>query len=186
MEQPDIVKSRRSDGKERTYRTRRTWIRIMEILLVAAVLAALFFGWFRPVRITGDSMEPALADGEIVLCDRLARYWKLPSRGDMIAFSTGEGVFIKRIVALPGERVEIVDGAVFINSVPLDEGLYAHGGVDSLSPLTVPSGSGFVLGDNRIKIYDSRLEAVGCIPYSEITGVPRVRISPVVRWTVFF
>lgn len=186
MEKPEIVIRRRTDGKEQTYRMRRVLIRMLEVLLVAAALAALFFGWFRPVRITGDSMAPALSDGEIVLCDRLARYWKLPTRGDMIAFTTEEGVFIKRIVALPGERVEIVDGAVFINSVPLDESLYAHGGVDSLAPLHVPSGSVFVLGDNRIKIYDSRLEAVGCIPYTEITGVPRVRISPVSRWTVFF
>lgn len=186
MERPDIVVSRRTDGKERVYKTRRVLIRVLEALLVAAVLAALFLGWFYPIRITGDSMEPALADGEIVLCDRLAKYWKLPSRGDMIAFSTEEGAFIKRIAALPGERVEIVAGQVFINSVPLDESVYAHGGVDSFPPMYVPDGAVFVLGDNRVKIYDSRLEAVGCIPYSEITGVPRVRISPVSRWTIYF
>lgn len=186
MEQPDIVKSRRTDGKEQVYRTRRVFVRILEILLVALALCALFFLWLYPVRIAGDSMEPTLREGEIVLCDRAAKYWKIPGRGDMIAFTTGEGAFIKRIVALPGERVEIVGGQVFINSVPLDESLYAHGGVDSLAPMLVPDGSVFVLGDNRLKVYDSRLRAVGCIPYDQIDGVPRVRIFPAARWLLFF
>ncbi len=186
MEQPDIVKRRRSDGKEQTYRARRVYVRILEALLVMLILCVLFFGWFYPVRITGDSMEPVLRDGEIVLCNRVSKYWKIPGRGDLVAFTTAEGAFIKRIVALPSERVEIVDGQVFINSVPLDESLYAHDGVDSLDPQLVPDGSVFVLGDNRMKVYDSRLDAVGCIPYQKIDGVPRVRIFPVSRWLLFF
>lgn len=182
----NVLSPRRTSGKEKTYRARRVYAAVFELLLAALILSLLFFVWLRPVRITGDSMAETLMDGEIVLIDRLARFWKLPERGDMIAFATDEGLFIKRIVALPGETVEIADGDVFIGSVPLDERLYAHGGIDTMPPVTVPEGSVFVLGDNRAKIYDSRLEAVGCIPYTELVGVLRARISPVSRVTLFF
>lgn len=159
---------------------------LISVVLAAAALCFVFFVWLTPVTITGDSMAPALKDGEIVLLDRLGKFWKSPSRGDMIAFATADGSFIKRIVGLPGETVEIVEGNVYIDSRPLDESMYASNGTGEMAPVTVPMDSVFVLGDNRVKVYDSRLESVGCIPYTSIHAVMRLRIYPIERFTIFY
>lgn len=181
-----VVSRRRTEGREKLYSTQRRLGWLFSILIALVVICVLFLAWFFPAPIEGDSMEPALYDGEVVLCDRLAKYWKLPARGDMISFSTEDGVFIKRIVGLPGETVEVVGGYVYIDSSPLDESAYAGNFVGDAPPVEVPEGCVYVLGDNRHKIYDSRLEAVGCIPYGRIDGVLRLRIAPVARFTIFF
>ncbi len=124
-------------------------------------------------------MAPALNSGEVVLCDRFGKFLRIPERGDIILFQTNDGLFIKRIVGLPGERVELVGGHVFINSIPLDESSYIVDYVGDMAPVDVPAGSVFVLGDNRAEMYDSRLASVGCIPYDRIEGMLRLRVSPV-------
>jgi signal peptidase I len=86
---------------------------------------------------------------------------------------------------MPGETVELVDGRVFINSIPLDEGSYAPSYVGDMAPVEVPGGAVFVLGDSRALMYDSRLESVGCIPYVDIWGVLRVRVAPLSKITIF-
>ncbi len=177
---------RRTDGKEKLYRRAGATAWLFTLIAVAMLLCLLFLVWLRPVRVSGDSMSPALEDGESVLVDQLAKYWKQPARGDMVFFEDEQGAFIKRIVALPGETVDIQEGRVYINSRPLDESAYAGGFTGDMQPLTVPDGCVFVLGDNRALVYDSRLESVGCIPYTEIEGVLRVRVSPFSRFTLFF
>ena len=159
---------------------------LFSILIALVVLCVLFIAWFGPEIVEGDSMSPALVDGEVVLCDRWAKYWKTPVRGDMISFRTADGAFIKRIVGLPGETVEIAGGRVYINSSPLDESAYANQFLGDAAPVTVPEGSVYVLGDNRRKVYDSRLSSIGCIPYDRIDGVLRFRVFPIARFTIFF
>lgn len=179
------LKRHRTDGNIGRYRRLRV-VSILLAVLSALLLCVLLFGvWLRPVRIVGDSMAPALNEGEIVLIDRLAIYWKTPERGDLIRFSTEDGAFVKRIVGLPGETVEIVEGRVFIDSCPLGEA-YAVNFIGDTDPVTVPEASLYVLGDNREKTYDSRLSAVGCIPITELEGAVRLRISPLSRITLFY
>ena len=131
------------------------------------------------------SMSPGLSSGEVVLCDQIGKFVRLPERGDIVLFSTEDGVFIKRIVGMPGETVELVAGHVFINSIPLDESSYSVNYVGDMPPVQVPEGSVFVLGDNREEMYDSRLATVGCIPYDRIQAVLRLRVSPFSRITYF-
>ena len=131
------------------------------------------------------SMSPGLSSGEVVLCDQIGKFVRLPERGDIVLFSTEDGVFIKRIVGMPGETVELVAGHVFINSIPLDESSYSVNYVGDMPPVQVPEGSVFVLGDNREEMYDSRLTTVGCIPYDRIQAVLRLRDSPFSRITYF-
>ena len=181
----ETVRRRRSEGREQFYRSARRLAWVFSALVAAAILCLLFLIWLFPTRIEGDSMTPALEDGEVVLCDRFAKYWKTPGRGDMILFETADGLFIKQIVALPEETVEIVDGHVFIDSCPLDEDAYVNHCVGDMAPLVVPAGCVFVLGDNRSEMYDSRLETVGCISRADIKGVLRVRIAPLSRFTFF-
>lgn len=131
------------------------------------------------------SMSPGLSSGEVVLCDQIGKFVRLPERGDIVLFSTEDGVFIKRIVGMPGETVELVAGHVFINSIPLDESSYSVNYVGDMPPVQVPEGSVFVLGDDREEMYDSRLATVGCIPYDRIQAVLRLRVSPFSRITYF-
>lgn len=182
----EITRKYRTEGNRGRYRRLRV-VSFLLAVLGALLLCVLLFGvWLRPVRITGDSMSPTLAENEIVLVDRLAIYWKMPERGDIVRFSTEDGAFIKRVIGLPGETVEVVDGHVFINSCPLDEHLYAVGFIGDAKPVTVPEGSFYLLGDNREKMYDSRLSSVGCIPVTELEGAVRLRISPLSRILLFF
>ena len=181
-----VVRRRRADGREKLYGAQRRIGWLFSILIALLVLLVLFVLWFSAAPVDGDSMAPALIDGEIVLCDRLAKYWKTPVRGDMIAFTTADGSFLKRIVGLPGETVEVVSGRVYIDSAPLDESAYADNFLGDAAPVTVPEGCVYVLGDNRRKMYDSRIESVGCIPYERIDGVLRFRVYPIARFTIFF
>ena len=155
------------------------------MLVTVAILCLVFFIWLFPTRIVDESMAPALTSGEVVLCDRFAKFLRMPERGDMMLFATSDGLFIKRIVGMPGETVEIVQGHVFINSIPLDESSYAVNYFGDMAPVEVPAGSVFVLGDNREDMYDSRLDTVGSIPFDRIEGMLRLRVSPLSRITYF-
>lgn len=176
---------RRSEGRARTYRNARRIGWLFSVLVTIAVLCLVFFVWLAPIRIVDESMAPALNSGEMVLCDRIAKYVRMPERGDIVLFSTDDGLFIKRIVGMPGETVEIVAGHVFINSIPLDESSYVVNYVGDLPPVDVPAGSVFLLGDNRDEMYDSRLSSVGCVPLDRIQAVLRLRVSPFSRITYF-
>jgi len=176
---------RRTDGREKKYRNARRLGWLFSVLVAIAALCLLFLVWLFPLRIVDDSMAPALNKGDAVLCDRFAKYVQTPERGDIILFETQDGVFIKRIVGMPGETVEIVDGHVFINSIPLDESAYVDVYAGDMDALVVPDGAVFVLGDNREQMYDSRLESVGCIPYADIKGELRVRVAPLSELTIF-
>lgn len=177
---------RRTSGREEQYRRHRRLGWLFSVAVALLTVFVLFYLWLIPAKINGASMEPALTEGETVLIDRLARYWKLPARGDMILFETEDGRFIKRIVGLPGETVEVIGGRVYIDSRPLDERAYMQNPVGDAAAVTVPEGSVYVLGDNRAQAYDSRLDTVGCIAYADIVGVLRVRVAPITRLTLFF
>lgn len=177
---------RRTALRETSYRNANALSWLYTLVVVVLVCFLLFFVWLRPLRIQGDSMSPALNEDEVVLVDRLSKYWKQPQRGDAILFEDEFGIFVKRVIALPGETVDIKEGRVFIDSRPLDESAYANEYKGDMDPLTVPEGAVFVLGDNRSLVYDSRLETVGCIPYADIQGVLRLRTWPITRFTLFF
>lgn len=155
------------------------------MLVTIAVLCLVFFIWLYPLKIVDQSMAPELNSGEVVLCDRIGKFIRMPERGDIVLFTTQDGIFIKRIVGMPGETVEIVEGHVFINSIPLDESSYEVNYVGDMPPVEIPAGSVFVLGDNRDEMYDSRLESVGSISFDKIQAVLRLRVAPFSRVTYF-
>ena len=163
------------------------WLFIL--IAAAGLLTAFFCFWMAPVRISGDSMSPFLLEDQIVLVSRLSKYWKKPVRGDVIAFRNplSGSLMLKRVVALPGETVDVSDGKTYIGGRPLDESDYAsaEGSSENMPAILVPEGELFVLSDNRADIFDSRHESIGCIPYGDIYGVLRLRIYPFGEQAVF-
>jgi len=148
-----------------------------------------FLLFLQPVSVRGASMSPALTEGEVLLIDRLALYLKTPARGDMVIFphpDTGEEL-IKRIIAFPGETVEITEGKIYVNGRLLDESAYLSPNAKNgqLPATVVPPERVFVLGDNRGESFDSRDENFGCIPLASLDGIVRVRVAPLQRVQLF-
>ncbi len=136
----------------------------LSVLAAALVVGALL----RPFRVAGRSMAPTLRDGSVVLVDRTAFLWRAPRRGDLVVFRSPEwGLAVKRVVALPGDRVEFSDGEVAVNGRPF---------MASASPqdhgrwrvVLVPPQTFFCVGDNLRESLDSR--RTGPVPASLLVG----------------
>lgn len=136
--------------------------------------------------IPSPSMEPTLLVGDRLLIDKLSYYFRGPSRGEIIVFEPPEGLlrlrpdmqdaFIKRTIGLPGDRVEIQNGKVYINGQALNEPYIAVPPSYTLRAVTVPAGSYFVLGDNRNNSFDSHIW--GYVPRGLILGRAFGRFFP--------
>jgi len=145
-----------------------------------ALLGLLAFAFFmRAPQVTGLSMAPHIASGEIVLINTMIYRMRAPARGDIIAFHhdgpTPE-TYIKRVIGLPGDRVRIEGGRVFVNESPLDETYVRYPDDRSFPEVTVPAGSLYVLGDNRADSDDSRFW--GFVPQSAVLGKAVAGIWP--------
>ncbi len=129
-------------------RPRRTLARVFALVVVSFVL---FKFIFIPIRVEGNSMMPTYRNGRISLINRLAYHWHGPRRGDVVA-AGAEGtytVLLKRVVGLPGERIEIRRGKVIVNGIPLIEP-YARGrDVPPRNEILLRDDEYFVIGDNR-------------------------------------
>lgn len=131
------------------------------LALQLAVLGALIAAFFvRTPQVSGLSMEPHISSGEYVLINTLAYRFSSPQHGDIVAFRH-EGVtpeiYIKRVIALPGDRVRIDRGTVFVNNVARTEPYVRFEDKLSFAEITVPPHSVYVLGDNRANSEDSRI-----------------------------
>ena len=152
------------------------------MLAVITAAAILLETMFLPVlQIFGSSMEPVLHEGDFVVVVRYAA----PKRGDIMAFYSGGKILVKRVIGLPGEKVDMdADGRVYIDGEQLDEPYLekaASGGCDIDLPCQVPEGSVFVMGDNRGVSADSRNLAIGCIPEEQMIGKLIFRVWPTDR-----
>ncbi len=165
-----------------------------EALITLGLAALLYVGLTFIVQnspVLGSSMEPTLREsGQRLLVSRVAYWFGEPQRGDIITFNPPEDwanptgrPFIKRVIGLPGETVEIKNGKVYINGEPLDEPY-----LDSSQPMTrtmpamtVPPGYYFVLGDNRNVSEDSSYYREA-IPRSSIIGKAWLSIWPPGTW----
>ncbi len=126
--------------------------------LVALVLFARF-ALVKPYEIPSNSMEPTLIPGDRVLVNKFSyRLWA-PNRGDVVVFQypkDPDRVFIKRVIGLEGEKVEIKDSKVLINGQPMNEPYLKEGLFPPFPAQVIPQGQILVLGDNRNKSKDSR------------------------------
>ena len=147
-----------------------------------AVIALIAFIWnsffFSPLKVSGDSMNPALRDKDLVIVDRISYKVNGAERFDMVIFPykyDNSRKLIKRVIGLPGETVEIIDSVIYINGEELEEyyGIYDKNMVTRYShfgPVKLGDDEYFVMGDNRDHSDDSRSDDVGAIKEDEIIG----------------
>jgi signal peptidase I len=126
-------------------------------LAVLTLLVSAFFMW--TPQVSGLSMSPHIVSGEWVLVNTFAYRLARPKRGDIVAFrhdDAARALFIKRVIGLPGDRIDIDRGSVFINGVKLAEPYVRYADDRSFPETIVPPGSVYVMGDNRADSEDSR------------------------------
>lgn len=159
-----------------------SWILDILIILVVVYLITTFVG--QRTSVIGDSMKSTLHDGDQVIIDKISYRFVEPERFDIIVFPykmNPEHYYIKRIIGMPGETIELKDGRIYIDGEPLEEDyglepIMTYGVADE--PLTIPEGEYFVMGDNRNNSSDSRYADVGNIPADDIIGKAWIRIWP--------
>lgn len=167
---------------------------LAETLVIAGAIFVVIYAFLiRPFQVNGSSMFPTFINGEYVFTNLLTQRFGPLKRGDVIVFKappSQDKDYIKRIIGLPGERVKIAEGQVYINGKRLDESVYlnpsvktdsrgfAHEGEDVL----VSQKSYFVMGDNRLYSSDSR--DWGLVTFDKVIGKSTLVYWPLnrIRW----
>jgi signal peptidase I len=156
---------------------------IIETFILTAIIFLVVNITIGRFQIEGPSMEPNLQTGERVIVDKISYFVRPPQRGDIIVFD-GHGPvdLIKRIIALPGETIEIHAGQVIVNGIPLNEPYLQQPTSKELAPQQVEAGHYFVMGDHRDNSTDSR--DFGPIAASEIVGRAWIIFWPPENWSI--
>lgn len=169
---------KRRKEKKKKIRFIKTLTYSAMIIIAFAIITSTSF--FKILQVSGNSMEPNLHEGEILITTNFSNFKK----GDMIAFYYNDSVLIKRVIALEEDVVNIEDdGTVFVNSVKLEENYVkklSYGNCDITFPYQVPKNSVFILGDNREVSIDSRSKSIGCISADRIIGKIQFKLNPFV------
>lgn len=144
-------------------------------LALAAVLRGLVFTL---ARVEGASMRDTLRTGDVLLATRLDALVGAPAPGSVVLcrFPGTRKCFVKRVIGLPGDTVEVLGGVTRINGVPLSEPYVRHPALRDFGPVTLGVDEYFVMGDNRARSRDSR--AVGPLSRRQITAIVRLRLWP--------
>ncbi len=169
---------------------RRLGALVRDVLEAAVLAVGLFLALQYSLQNTvveGDSMEPNFVDRQWLLVSKLSYRNHSPERGDVIVFHAPDQPgqdFIKRVVALPGEKVRLRQGRVYIDERLLPEPWSPRFDAEDFGPYTVPPGTVFVLGDNRRVSNDSRRwEGVGAaLAVTQIVGEAWLTVWPPELW----
>jgi signal peptidase I len=170
---------------------------ILEILKLTAItlliVAPIRYYVFQPFIVKGQSMEPNFENGDYLIIDELSYHFRTPQRGEVIVFKYPQDTsqrYIKRIIGLPGETVEIKNGKITIYKdnlqvKPLDESSYIPYYLQTAGDarFSLNDNEYFVLGDNRNASYDSR--RWGSVPKEDIIGRVLIRAWPVAEIAIF-
>jgi len=151
---------------------------IYSLITVAAVAVLVATLWLPVLRIYGNSMTPTLQAGQLIVSVKSSDF----EPGDIVAFYYNNKILVKRVVANPGDWVDIDrDGIVYINEEELEEPYVkepALGDCNIKLPYQVPDGKFFVMGDHRATSVDSRNTSVGCVAQEQIVGKIMFRLWP--------
>lgn len=162
--------------RSRYGRVLRSTVYSLITVAAAAILVATL--WMPVLRIYSDSMTPTLVEGDIVVSVKTGDL----EPGDVIAFYYNNKILVKRVIAGPGDWVDMdEDGTVYVNGEPLEEPYLqekAFGECDIQLPYQVPESRIFVMGDHRSVSIDSRSTTIGCIAQEHIVGKLIFRVWP--------
>lgn len=179
------MRRKKEKKKKSVIREFLRWIVILLLFFGIAFLIVHFVG--ERTVVNGDSMYPTLQNGDNLIVDKISYRFTDPGRYDIIVFPfryQDETYYIKRVIGLPGETVQIQDGVIYINGRSLKE---SYGYEEIRNPgsasaeITLGADEYFVLGDNRNNSSDSREPSVGMIARDEIIGKALFRIWPLSR-----
>ncbi len=194
MKKREIRKKRRQRTKQKVWKkpklhfpnegihidkdhAKKSLLLILELGLACVLAYSLVLFYGQRVSNAGDSMSPVLKNGDVVLVDRLVYNAVKPKRGDIIVFKPG-GIenahyLIKRVVALPGETIQIKNGSIYIDGEICTEGIYvskiSSAGL-AAEPIELGTNEYFVIGDNHEGSDDSRTADVGKVKRRDIFG----------------
>ncbi|MBR5349393.1 MAG: signal peptidase I [Lachnospiraceae bacterium] len=154
------------------------------LLLVVGLILKIFFS---SATVEGESMDPVLQEGDVVITSHYI--FSSPKRYDIVVVTIDRAEdinYVKRVIGMPGETIQIKDGIVYINGEKLEDDTYASTPIDdpgiAAEPITLGEKEYFVMGDNRSVSADSRKETVGVIARGQIRGKVIFRIGPFKRF----
>jgi len=175
---PKEVAEERKRLRKRARNTRRLITALGALVVVAAIAVLLSTFVFPVIQVSGDSMEPTLSDGDVLVLINTDNY----SSGQLCCIAWQNKLLIKRVIALPGDVVDIDQyGTVSVNGEILDEPYVTDkslGECDLDFPYQVPEGTFFVMGDRRASSIDSRSSAVGSVDGDQIVGRVLFKVWP--------
>lgn len=159
------------------------WLFYILIIIGLTYLIITYVG--QRTRVSGSSMETTLSDGDNLIVDKLSYRFQEPKRFDIVVFPykyEENTYYIKRIIGLPGDTVQVKDGYIYINGELLESDIYGaevmiEAGTAG-EPITLGEDEYFVLGDNRNHSLDSRDPSVGILKREDLIGRAWVRIYP--------
>jgi signal peptidase I len=163
-----------------TLRVVWSWLKEIILGILIFLLVTAFVGRMR--SIPSESMEPTLLIGDRLWTDKITYYLREPRRGDIVIFDPPFGSdvpYVKRVIGLPGDEVEIKNGKVFINGQALDEPYIKEPPRYNWGPQKVPDGEYLVLGDNRNQSNDGHIW--GFLPAKDISARVVFRLWPLDR-----
>ncbi|MEG2520190.1 MAG: signal peptidase I [Christensenellaceae bacterium] len=154
-------------------KSKAVWGWILSIAIAVAVALFIRAFVFEIILVDGESMQPTLYTNERVATEKVSRYFDLPERTNIIIVKYPDmaGTYVKRVIGLPGETVEVKDSTVYINGAPLTEDYINQSEpYADMAPVLVPEDCVFVMGDNRAHSMDSRTEYIGPLNKNMIVG----------------
>lgn len=163
------------------------WVEWAKAIIIAVVLAFSLQSFvFATSIVDGESMYPALADGERIIFNKFIYLVSDPARGDIVIIQQPQKNYVKRIIGLPDETIEMENGTLYIDGIELSTNFVDDIEMEltgDFGPITIPEDTYFVMGDNRAISKDSR-NGLGYIYRNEIIGRSELIVYPFSEFSI--